>query len=121
MDSFIVNSMRVRALIRRVTDASLGMVLPAAAFVAIAGAGFSFVTMLPHTARAHSGCTQCVHDVTHWTCGASNSDNVRCHKSSASLCMNLQANCVGSTTAISGGDAGRDGGDGDYSISTTTD
>ena len=99
---------------------ALGMLVPAATFATIVAAGLSFATMLPHTARAHGGCTQCVHNVTHWTCGASNLDNVFCQKSSAALCMNVQSNCIGSTTRISGGGGGHDGA-GDYSNSTTTD
>lgn len=113
--------MDTRVIASRAKDFLLGNAIPAAAFAAIVGAGMSFATMLPNTARAHSGCSVCTHAVSHWTCGATNSDNVRCHKTSAAHCMNLATSCVGSTTAISGGDAGRDGGDGDYSISTTTD
>jgi hypothetical protein len=94
------------------------MLIPAAAFSAIVVAGLSVATMLPHTARAHGGCTACVHNVNHWTCGATNDDDVACFKVTAALCMDLEAECVGSTTAISGG------GDADasdrYTISTTS-
>ncbi|MCX4243921.1 hypothetical protein [Paraliomyxa miuraensis] len=95
------------------------MVLPAIAFTVVVVAGLSVATMLPHTARAHGGCSECTHAITHWTCGPTNKDNRRCHKTSAALCMNLATECVGSTTAISGGGLG-DGGNDEYSISTTT-
>jgi hypothetical protein len=80
-----------------------GVLLPATTFIGVVTLGLSMATMVPYTARAHAGCTQCVHDVNHWTCGASNKDNVACHKVSAALCMDLKTECVGSTTAISGG------------------
>jgi hypothetical protein len=88
----------------------LGAVVPFGAFVVVVLVGLSFATMLPYTARAHGGCTQCVHDVNLWTCGASNADDKFCHKVSAALCMDLKTECVGSTTAISGGGLG-DGSD----------
>jgi hypothetical protein len=107
--------MHARTLLYR----TLGALIPTASFVAVAAAGFSVVTMLPHTARAGGGCTVCTHAVTHWTCGPTNLDNIVCNKLGAALCHNNPATCVGSTTQISGGGLDADGGD-DLSISTTT-
>ncbi len=103
----------------RIVPQLVGMLIPATAFVMIVGAGLSIATLLPYTARAANSCTECHHDVTHWTCTASNQDNTGCHKLSAAYCANVQTDCVGSTTLISGGNP-QDGGDGRYSISTTT-
>lgn len=96
------------------------MIVPATAFVAVVSAGLSFATMLPYTARAENSCSECYHATTHWTCKASNQDNTGCHKLSAAYCANVQINCVGSTTLISGGSDPQDGGGGRYSNSTTT-
>jgi hypothetical protein len=85
----------------RVFHGLVGGLIPAAAFAAVVLTGFSVATMLPYTARAHSGCTKCVHNVNHWTCGASNEDRVACNKVTAAYCENVEANCVGSTTGIS--------------------
>lgn len=75
--------------------------------------------MLPYTARASGSCSVCTHSVTHWTCGPTNEDNVLCNKITAANCQNVQTQCVGSTTAISGGGLDGDGGD-DFTISTTS-
>jgi hypothetical protein len=94
------------------------ILLPVATFAGVVVLGLSMATMVPHTARAHGGCTECVHNVNHWSCGASNRDDVTCHKVSAALCMDLKADCVGSTTGITGGGIGE--GMRDYALSTTS-
>lgn len=63
--------MRERRLAHRVFHTAVGGLIPMVAFVGIVSVGLSLATMLPLTARAHGGCTQCVHDINHWTCGAS--------------------------------------------------
>jgi hypothetical protein len=105
-------------LMRRGFQWLAGALVPAGAFLVVVSIGLSFATMLPYTARAHGGCTQCVHDINHWTCGASNSDNTLCNKVNAALCMDLKADCVGSTTAISGG--GLSEGNDRFTLSSTS-
>jgi hypothetical protein len=104
----------LRGVFHRLVDA----LVPTAVFVAVAFAGLSVATMLPYTARAHGGCTECVHDINHWTCGPSNADKQACIKVTAAYCMNVRTECVGSTTMISGG--GIDDGSDRYTFSTTT-
>lgn len=111
--------MPLHAFPRRALHWLAGMLLPVVTFVAVVAAGLGAATVLPHTARAGGGCSECTHAINHWTCGPTNQDNLKCNKISAAYCMNLSIQCVGSTTAISGGGLG-DGGDGEYSISTTT-
>lgn len=104
---------------RRAFGRLAGALLPSATFAVVVTAGLGMATVLPHTARAGGGCSECTHAINHWTCGPTNKDNRTCHKVSAALCMDLVAECIGSTTAISSGGLG-DGGDGEYSISTTS-